>query len=227
MKNLLILLFVTYSMICIGQDESQKPFQNSIALSGGFGITNGNPIRRLGISFDRTIKNNWVLNGSVLIDGSQSSWHSGNVISNDFLIITSDWRIESSNQMIKLGAKKYLFDFFYLGADFNLGIYTRTNVSRERQLDYDSDHDEWSYSSIIDPSQTSGGIWYSYTALEINRYLNYGLSLKIGIQLPVNERCNFIFQYSPEYIWRAPFNKNLSSISILRHFAEMKLCVRI
>ena len=168
-------------MICIGQDESQKPFQNSIALSGGFGITNGNPIRRLGISFDRIIKNNWVLNGSVLIDGSQSSWHSGNVISNDSLIITSDWRIESSNQMIKLGAKKYLFDFFYLGADFNLGIYTRTNVSRERQLDYDSDHDEWSYSSIIDPSQTSGGIWYSYTALEINRYLNYGLSLKIGI----------------------------------------------
>ena len=138
-------------MICIGQDESQKPFQNSIALSGGFGITNGNPIRRLGISFDRTIKSNWVLNGSVLIDGSQSSWHSGDVISNDSLIITSDWRIESSNQMIKLGAKKDLFDFFYLGADFNLGIYTRTIVSRERQWDYDSDHYEWSYSSIIDP----------------------------------------------------------------------------
>ena len=37
MKNLLILLFVTGSMICTGQEENQKSFQKSIAISGGIG----------------------------------------------------------------------------------------------------------------------------------------------------------------------------------------------
>ena len=131
--------------------------------------------------------------------------------------------------MIKLGAKKNLFDFFYLGADLNIGFCTRTSGKRERQLVYDSEYDQWSYGTmgLIDPSQTSGGILYSYTALEVNRYLNYGLSLRIGTSLPVNDRCKLIIQYSPEYIWRAPFNKSLSPTSTFRHFAEIMLCVRI
>ena len=94
---------------------------------------------------------------------------------------------------------------------------------------YDSEYDQWSYGTmgLIDPSQTSGGILYSYTALEVNRYLNYGLSLRIGTSLPVNDRCKLIIQYSPEYIWRAPFNKSLSPTLTFRHFAEIMLCVRI
>ena len=230
MKNLLILSFLTGSMICTGQEESQKSFQNSIAISGGFGLIDLDPIRRLGITYERALKNEWNLNVSVLIDGSQSSWYAGDVSYNDSVITTSDWRVESSNQMIKLGAKKNLFDFFYLGADLNIGFFTRTSGKRERQLVYNSEYDQWSYGTmgLIDPSQTSGGILYSYTALEINRYLNYGLSLKIGTSLPVNDRCKLIIQYSPEYIWRAPLSPNsLNSTSTFRHFAEIMLCVRI
>jgi len=38
LKNLLILFFVTGSMHCTGQEENPKPFQNSITISGGFGL---------------------------------------------------------------------------------------------------------------------------------------------------------------------------------------------
>ena len=110
MKNLLILLFVTGSMICTGQEESQKSFQNSIAISGGIGLKDLGQIRRLGITYERVLKNDWNLNVSALIDGSQSSWYPGDVSYNDTTIVISDWGVQRSNQMIKLGAKKNLFD---------------------------------------------------------------------------------------------------------------------
>ena len=127
--------------------------------------------------------------------------------------------------MIKLGTTKNLFDFFYIGGDLNIGFCSKTDVIRERQLGYNSEYDEWSYGTmgLIDPSQPYGGILYSYTALEMNRYFNCGLSLKIGAQVPIKNRFDLIFQYSPEYIWRAPFNKNLSSISTFRLFADLIL----
>lgn len=215
-------------MSCTGQEENQKSFQNSIAISGSFGLKDLGPIRRLGITYERALKNEWNLNVSALIDGSQSSWYAGDIIFNDSIITTSDWRVENSNQMIKLGVKKNLFDFLYLGADLNIGFCTRTSRKRESQLIYNSEYDEWRYGTmgLIDPSQTYEGILYRYTALGINRYLNYGMSLKIGTQLSVNERCKLIIQYSPEYIWRAPFNKNLSSISTFRHFTDLILRFR-
>ena len=37
MKNLLILLFTIGSMICTGQEENQKSFQNSLAIGAGIG----------------------------------------------------------------------------------------------------------------------------------------------------------------------------------------------
>ena len=70
MKNLLILFFVTGSMHCTGQEENPKPFQNSIAISGGFGLVDLDQIRRLGITYERVLKNDWNLNVSVLTDGS-------------------------------------------------------------------------------------------------------------------------------------------------------------
>ena len=90
MKNLLILLFVTGSIICIGQEENQKSFQNSIAISGGFGLVDLDQIRRLGITYERVLKNDWNLNISALIDGSQSSWFAGDVSYNDTIIAISD-----------------------------------------------------------------------------------------------------------------------------------------
>ncbi|MEJ6588545.1 MAG: hypothetical protein QNL43_01965 [Crocinitomicaceae bacterium] len=99
--------------------------------------------------------------------------------------------------MIKLGAKKFLFDFIYLGADINIGFFTKTVIVRESQLDYNSQYDEWSYSSIgvVSPSQHSGGLWYNYTENNIRHNLDYGLSIKIGAQIPINNRFDLIFQY--------------------------------
>ena len=227
MKNLLILLFVNGSMICTGQEENQKSFQNSLAISGGFGLKDLGQIRRLGITYERVLKNDWNLNVSALIDGSQSSWYPGDVSYNDTTIVISDWGVQRSNQMIKLGATKNLFDFFYIGGDLNIGFCSKTNVIRERQLGYNYEYNVWmnNPSPEVDPSQTYG--WYYYIENDIQRYLNYGLSLKIGAQVPIMNRFDLIFQYSPEYIWRAPFNKNLSSTSTFRHFTEMMLCVRI
>jgi hypothetical protein len=227
MKNLLILFFVTGYMNCNGQEENPKPFQNSIAISGGFGLVDLDQIRRLGITYERVLKNDWNLNVSVLTDGSQSSWYAGDVSYNDTTIAISDWGVQRSNQMIKLGTTKNLFEFFYLGADLNIGLCTKTNAIRERQLGYNSEYNVWMNNPTpeVDPSQIYG--WYYYIENDIQRYLNYGLSLKIGAQVPLKNRFDLIFQYSPEYIWRAPFNKNLSSTSAFRHFAEMMLCVRI
>ena len=230
MKNLLILLFVNGSMICTGQEENQKSFQNSLAISGGFGLKDLGQIRRLGITYERVLKNDWNLNVSALIDGSQSSWYPGDVSYNDTTIVISDWGVQRSNQMIKLGATKNLFDFFYIGGDLNIGFCSKTNVIRERQLGYSSEYNQWMNNSIaeVDPSQTYGGMWYNYIENDIHRYLNYGLSLKIGAQVPIKNRFDLIFQYSPEYIWRAPLTPNsLNSTSTFRHFAEMMLCVRI
>lgn len=200
MKNLLILLFVTGSIICTGQEENQKSFQNSIAISGGFGLIDLDLIRRLGITYERVLKNDWNLNISALIDGSQSSWFAGDVSYNDTIIAISDWGVQRSNQMIKLGTTKNLCDFFYLGADLNIGFFTKTNAIRERQLGYNSEYNVWmnNPSPEVDPSQTYG--WYYYIENDIQRYLNYGLSLKIGAQVPIMNRFDLIFQYSPEYI---------------------------
>ena len=201
-------------MNCNGQEENPKPFQNSIAISGGFGLVDLDQIRRLGITYERVLKNDWNLNVSVLTDGSQSSWYAGDVYYNDSIIAISDWGVQRSNQMIKLGTTKNLFEFFYLGADLNIGLCTKTNAIRERQLGYNSEYNVWMNNPTpeVDPSQIYG--WYYYIENDIQRYLNYGLSLKIGAQVPLKNRFDLIFQYSPEYIWRAPFNKNLSSTSI-------------
>ena len=100
-------------------------------------------IRDRGITYERVLKNDWNLNVSVLTDGSQSSWYAGDVSYNDTIIAISDWGVQRSNQMIKLGTTKNLFEFFYLGADLNIGLCTKTNAIRERQLGYNSEYNVW------------------------------------------------------------------------------------
>ena len=88
-------------------------------------------------------------------------------------------------------------DNININATSIISFFTKTVIVRESQLDYNSQYDEWSYSSIgvVSPSQHSGGLWYNYTENNIRHNLDYGLSIKIGAQIPINNRFDLIFQY--------------------------------
>ena len=124
MKNLLILLFVTGSIICTGQEENQKSFQNSIAISGGFGYEDYTRSTHYGLTYQREMKNNWRLQASLYTRIGQAYDYSSHY-SMDSSIVHVNTRIGQTNWLLKLGGIKTFFEKFFVGADLNIGYQTR------------------------------------------------------------------------------------------------------
>ena len=151
MKNLLILLFVTGSMICTGQEENQKSFQNSIAIGAGIGSSN-----RYGLSYQRELKNNWRLQGSIYMEHVRQDYDYSFHYSIDSSIVHVRTRSSLTNRLLKLGGMKTFYEKFFIGADLNIGYQTRY---LRRSFDaYSYHYDSWNDYYELSAGDTLQGI---------------------------------------------------------------------
>ena len=227
MKNLLILLFVTGSMICTGQEENQKSFQNSIAIGAGIGSSN-----RYGLTYQRELKNNWRLQGSIYMEHVRQDYDYSNHYTIDSSIVHVRTRSSLTNRLLKLGGMKTFYEKFFIGADLNIGYQTRY---LRRSFDaYSYHYDSWNDYYELSEGDTLQGICCQtgYGVIPIlnsdpyiTRKLLYGLSLNIGIQLPIYNRWDLVLQYSPQFLMARSLGSSVNGLGTgrLGHAADLML----
>ena len=208
MKNLLIILFVMGSMICTGQEENQKSFQNSIAIGAGIGyIVNYSNSNRYGLTYQRELKNNWRLQASLYTERAGEYYAPLTHYSVDSSIVDIIYISSFTNRQLKFGGVKTVFEKFFVGADLSIG-YGR-NSSRQYYNTYNYHHDSWNHNYEVNEGDTLEYIGFSHMPVSrpivnsdqhITRYLLYGLSLNIGLQLPIYNHWDLVLQYSPQFL---------------------------
>ena len=237
MKNLLILLFVTGSIICTGQEESQKSFQNSIAISGGFGLYH-NTTNRYGLAYQRELKNNWRIQGGAYIE--ENIWLSNDSFSPyfiDSILIQVNNFGRTSMSILKIGGMKTFFDRFFIGAEFNIGYGINSSRRHYYSYTYSYHYDSWNDESELNEGDTLQNMSFGNTPYyitpnttvnsyqNITRYLLYGLSLNIGIQLPIYNRWDLVLQYSPQFLMARSLGSNGNGLGtgVFGHAADLML----
>ena len=218
MKNLLILLFVTGSIICSGQAENQKSFQNSIAIGAGIGYEDYTRSTNYGLTYQRELKNNWRLQASLYTRIGQAYDYSTHY-SMDSSIVHVNTRIGQTNWLLKLGGIKTFFEKFFVGADLNIGYQTR--YLQKYYNTFSHHYELWNDNYEVNEGDTMEYIGYNHTPYGtlivnsdpyITRELLYGLSLNIGIQLPICNRWDLILQYSPQFLMARSLDSNYKGL---------------
>ncbi len=231
MKNLLILLFVTGSMSCTGQAENQKSFQNSIAIGAGIGYEDYTRSTNYGLTYQRELKNNWRLQASLYTRIGQAYDYSSHY-SIDSSIVHVRTMSSLTNRLLKLGGMKTFFEKFFIGADLNIGYQTR--YFRRNYDTYSYHYDSWNDYYELSEGDTLQGICcqagYGLIPIlnsdpDVTRNLLYGLSLNIGIQLPIYNRWDLVLQYSPQFLMARSLDSNYKGLGTgrLGHAADLML----
>ena len=126
---------------------------------------------------------------------------------------------------------KTFFEKFFVGADLNIGYQTR--YLQKYYNTYSHHYELWNDNYEVNEGDTMEYIGYNqYGNIPIvdsdpyiTRKLLYGLSLNIGIQLPICNRWDLILQYSPQFLMARSLGSNGNGLGtgVFGHAADLML----